>query len=123
MKNSDVVIRPATRAQLESFYGKPWRQTALAWLVTWKGRPACVAGLAMTREGTIAFSDVKPGIDAPKITIFRTMRALHELMKQHATFMIAGSRDKGDHSRVLEMLGFKPWKEKSNELMTYAWRK
>lgn len=77
----DVVIRRATAEDIGAFYGQAIRPSVKAWVALWKGEVACIAGIAFEENGEVAFSDVKPSIDAPKITIWRTAKALLEEMK------------------------------------------
>lgn len=79
----DVEIRRATSQDVALFYGEECPRTCYAWIAFYKGKAACVAGLTVDRRaGCIAFSEIKPDINAPKITIWRTAKQLSDKIVQ-----------------------------------------
>jgi len=80
-KIKDVEIRKATIEDIRVFYPDGPPRTGYFWVALYKGEVACLAGLMQTRYGCMAFSDVKPGINAPKRTIWETAKALLEHIK------------------------------------------
>jgi hypothetical protein len=107
MSNPDVEIRRATQEDLDAFYGKAVRPSCKAWIAFWKGEAACVAGISLERVGPVAFSDVKPGIDAPTITIWRTAKAMLDEMRERKLPLIVGlERCKPNSAKFLRSLGF-----------------
>lgn len=75
-KIKDVEIRPATAEDIRLFYPDGPPRTSYSWIALYKGLPACLAGLIVERGGCIAYSEVKPDIAAPKLTVWRTAHAL-----------------------------------------------
>jgi hypothetical protein len=107
MPNPDVEIRRATKEDLEAFYGRATRPSCKAWIALYKGEPACVAGISLERVGPVAFSDVKPGIDAPTITIWRTAKAMLDEMKARGFPLIVGiNKCLPNSQKFLQSLGF-----------------
>lgn len=83
MKGSikDVTIKQATAEDIRFFYPDGAPHTSYSWIASYRGQPACLAGLIVSRHGCCAFSEVLPGIDAPKRTIWLTAMALLENIK------------------------------------------
>ena len=102
----DVEIRPATAADLREFYGVDSPRTSYSWIATYKGIPACVAGLVIEQGGCIAYSHMKP-VGAPKMTIWRTARALLAHIEGLGLPMVAQCDDAA--GAFLTRLGFKRW--------------
>lgn len=75
-----VTIRPTTPEDVAGFFGRSLQPTIRAWTAFYRGEAACIAGISLGEHGFVAFSDVKPGIDAPKMTVWRTVRALMKLI-------------------------------------------
>lgn len=80
---SDVVIRPATIEDYSAFYPHdPLTDTIRAWAVDYHGKLACIAGVIRVNPyDLLAFSDIMPGIEAPKATVWKTARQLFENIK------------------------------------------
>lgn len=102
----DVEIRVATAADVREFYPDGPPRTVHAWLASYKGKPACLAGVILDRNGAVAFSDLKSGIIAPKITIWKTAVTLLKLIQGLQLPVITGVE--GKRSKFLERLGFEP---------------
>lgn len=116
--NPDVIIRRATKEDLEAFYGRENRPSCKAWIAFWKGEAACVAGIALERIGPVAFSDVKPGINAPTITIWRTAKVMLEEMRKREVPLIVGVNKCVPNSyRFLKSLGFVLLDDRDGELI------
>lgn len=116
--NPDVVIRRATKEDLETFYGRMNRPSCKAWIAFWKGEPACVAGIALERIGPVAFSDMKPGIGAPAITIWRTAKTmLDEMMRRELPLVVALNKCSPHSYRFLRSLGFVLMDDRDGELI------
>lgn len=100
-----VEIRKATAEDIKLFYpdGPPY--TAEAWLASYKGVPACLAGIAIRPGQIVPFCDLKDNINAPKITIWRTAKELFRLIKSLNLPLTTGVEC--HRSRFLEKLGFK----------------
>ena len=116
--HADVLIRRASKEDLEAFYGKAARPSCKAWIAFYKGEPACVAGIALERIGPVAFSDVKPGVDAPPITIWRTAKKMLDEMRERKLPLIVGiNKCKPNSEKFLRSLGFVALGEHGGELI------
>ena len=78
----DVEIRQATADDIRLFYPEGPPRTSYSWIAYYKGIPACLAGLIIERGGCIAFSEIKPDINAPKTTIWRAAKQLYDKIVQ-----------------------------------------
>ncbi len=102
----DVEIRQATADDIKLFYPDGPPRTTYSWLALYKGKPACLAGLIMERGGCIAYSEMKD-CDAPKMTIWRTARALLDLIKSVGVPMYAACDPENLRTnQFVERLGF-----------------
>lgn len=101
----NVEIRQASAEDIKLFYPNGSPYTVQAWLALYKGEPACLAGIIIQRGQIVPFSDVKPDIDAPKMTVYRTAKELFRLIKSLNLTLTTGTE--GCRSKFLEKLGFK----------------
>ena len=86
--NNKVVIRPATKDDIEEFIGHI-DQTVRAWVVEYKGKKVALAGtVRISPFASLAFSHLRE-TDAPKITIYRTALKLFEKIKTTGTVILA----------------------------------
>jgi hypothetical protein len=105
----DVEIKPATAQSIREFYPDGAPQSCYGWIATYKGKAACFAGFTVSRGGYMAFCDIKQN-DAPKLTIWRTARAMFEKMKAMGVPMMAIYCDPENQKRgqaFVRRLGFK----------------
>ena len=100
----DVEIRQATLDDIKLFYAEGPPFTVQAWLASYKGQPACLAGVIIRRGMMTPFCDIKPN-DAPKMTIWRTAKELFRLIKSLNLPLITGTEN--CKSKFLESLGFR----------------
>lgn len=119
----DVEIRQASLDDIKLFYPDGSPRTAYSWLALYKGVPACLAGLIVHRSGCIAFSEIAPGIDAPRMTIWRTAKVLFSLIEQLKLPMQAAC-DIGDTAahRFVEALGFIAAKRRLQGMEMFLWQ-
>lgn len=101
-----VEIRPATFADLQQFYDTNPGDTVRAVSVFADGELAAVAGVRIERGRLTAFSDIKEGITAPKITIWRTAKELMKHVTKTNAPLLAVCEDERA-CRFLERLGWK----------------
>lgn len=112
MSVKDVEIRQATADDIRLFYPNGAPRTVYAWIAFYKGVPACLAGLVVERGGCVAFSEVKPGIDAPKRTIWLAAKMLLEHIKALKLPMYAGCEISDKMAqKFVTRLGFKRERE------------
>lgn len=106
--SDEPVIRPAMAGDLPHFFEAPPQQTIRAWVVDYKGKPACLAGVCrLNRYTVLAFSEIAPGVDAPKLTVWRTALKLFEHIKNTGLDVIADPDCNIEGAaRFLKRLGF-----------------
>lgn len=97
-------IRPALPEDIQRFYGEQLPMTLRAYVIIYEGEIACVAGIKKEHTHYVAFSDVKPGLKAPKKTIYRAAREIMQLIKEKYMTQIIVH---GGNARFLMSLGFK----------------
>lgn len=121
-KIKDVEIRVATADDARLFYPDGCPRSCYGWIASYKGEPACFAGLIIERGGCVAFSEIKPGITAPRMTIWRTALVLLEHIKALNLPMYAGCdlQDKMAH-KFVQMLGFIRQRE-FQEMELFLWQ-
>jgi hypothetical protein len=86
----DVEIRRATADDIRLFYPEGSPLTCYAWIALYKGQPACLAGVTLQKRAMcVAFCDMKPDINAPKITIWRAAKVMFGEMKKLGLPMVA----------------------------------
>jgi len=102
MKRSSYVIRPATPADIENYYGRKPDRTVRAMVIEKDGELACIAGMTIGRDYIEAFSDVRP-VDAPKKTVWRYAKQLKAILDGYGLPCIATT----NNPRFLEKLGFR----------------
>ena len=108
MTVKDVEIRQATAEDIKLFYPDGPPRTAYSWIAFYKGEPACLCGLILERGGCVAYSEIKPGIKAPKVTIWKAAKKLFALIEQLKLPMYAGCEIYDMKAQAfVERLGFK----------------
>lgn len=122
--NEDVQIREATLEDIRAFYGKEPPVSVMAWVAVWRGRVACIAGIAFEPYGDVAFSDTVPDLDAPPITIWRTAKRMFDAMTAAGFPLIVPiNRHKDKSSRFLESMGLRLSNEDQEGNALYEIRK
>lgn len=76
-----IEIRPARPGDFPPVCGKANDRTVIAFTVEWGGEPVCIAGVTLEKGQFIIFSDIREGVNAPKMTVWRTARKLAERIK------------------------------------------
>jgi hypothetical protein len=125
MKNSikDVQIRKASAEDIRIFYPAGSPRTSYAWIAFYKGIPACLAGLIVEKGGCIAFSEIKPGIDAPKMKVWRAARILMAHIESLGLPMFAACEPTDKSARrFVERLGF-AYKKNYQGKELFIWQK
>jgi len=103
----DVEVRRADSADLEAFYGRDVRPSVKAWIALWRGEPSCIAGIAFEEAGFVAFCDVRPGLKASPIKIWRTAKYILDEMLGKGLPLITQLNTSIDKSeKFLQSLGF-----------------
>ena len=104
----NVEIKRADAEDIKLFYPDGSPKSCYAWVASYKGKAACLAGVILQkRGGFIVFSDMKE-TDAPKLTIWRTARLLMEYITALNLPMVVGCEIVNKRSQKLfRKLGFK----------------
>lgn len=76
----DVRIETATSEAIKAFYPEGCPRSCYGWIAYYKDQPACFAGVTLERTGAVAFCDIRKN-DAPKLTVWRTAKAMFEKIK------------------------------------------
>lgn len=73
------VIRPLTEADIKDFYGHGLPRPCRGFAVDYRGKLACIVGITIMPTLMLAWSDVKPDVQAPARVVWATAK---ELMKR-----------------------------------------
>jgi hypothetical protein len=112
MISSKPEIKPSTADDIASFYGAGVLKTVRAYSVFWRGELVAVAGVMLEPTGFIIFSDMKEGIEAPKMTVWKTAKLLAEAIKK---FNIPAYTAPCKTGKFLESIGLKQVTECNGE--------
>lgn len=108
MTGHNIEIRPITSQDILAFYGHGLRETVRGWSVYLDGELAAICGITIGHGIMVAFSEVKPGLEVPKITIWRTANDLMDRIKTlgYKRFFAVASPSIPGAPAFLERLGF-----------------
>lgn len=76
----EIEIRPSVANEVQEMFPE-LNSTVRAWSVYYKGQLACVAGVAITPALMLAFMQIKQGVTAPKMIVWRCAKIIWEKMK------------------------------------------
>lgn len=110
-----VIIREATPADLEQFYGRMPPVTVRAIVALRDGVIECVAGITLEKNVSVAFSDMRTAAD--KKTILKTARQMVEWMRKYRP-MVLLTPEQMCSDKFLKRLGFTHLGEK-HEMNVY----
>ena len=108
---AEPIVRPATQADLESFYvGKPARPTVTAVVGELNGKLIAIGGIAHVAGDLVGFFDIKPEARKYPLKIVKTARKILDDMRSGGATVIHCTRDPDEPraGRFLEYLGFRP---------------
>lgn len=105
-----IVIRPATRADIEAFSDMPDKPTIRAYVAEMDGKVIGMGGMAFQKGRWIAFCDLTPESRKLKVSIVKTAgRIMDDAMKSGVRFVYAQpDLNEPGAIRWLERLGFEP---------------
>lgn len=107
MTKYSYIIRKAHRDDLVSFLGYTPRNASRAWVVVYRDEVVCLAGVEFQPFAAVLFSEIKEGLDVPKISIWRATKDIMKLVKGLNRSVIAICRDEYLNSeKMLRMFGF-----------------
>jgi hypothetical protein len=78
MKRSEPIVRPATREDIDVFFGPRAKPTMKAWVGVLEGKPIGIGGLALVEGRWIAFCDLTPEARRYKRAIVKTAKMIME---------------------------------------------
>lgn len=104
----NVEIRPITQADIIEMNGQPLRHTVQGWSIYKDNELAAICGVTFGRGVMIVFSDIKPDVVAPKVTIWRTaLKLLDKIRGLNISTVYAVASPKWPGAPAfLERLGF-----------------
>ena len=100
-----IEARPATAADIRSFYGDDWPTTMRAMVVLMDGKLAGIAGIVREGPGYKLFSDSIPELE-PHLRSMTVLRAVKKVLEftESSRLPVAAVSDNPD---LLERIGFK----------------
>ena len=104
-----IEVRPATAADLESFYGGPPPVTLQAWVGLVDDAVFGVIGLARMDYGVVFFSDYRPDArrHLRRMATLRLIRSMREVIRQRRVPVLAlADANEPDSDKLLTRLGF-----------------
>ena len=104
-----MIVRPATREDIEAFSTRPNKPSIKACVGVLDGKIVALAGVAFSKGRWFAFCDLLPEARPFKFTLARNaIRGMEELKKQGVRFIFAAADPNEPGSeRWLESLGFR----------------
>lgn len=114
MSTGTITSRPATAADIRSFYGQMPPRSVRATIYEFNGEPAAVFGFYIEHGVRVVFSDIK--VEAPKKAIWREAKAIMANLTEPAVCVATEGSE-----RFLERLGWK-FVDVSSEGTVYQWR-
>lgn len=97
-----IEIRPSTLKDIEEISGSKANRTVKSLSVFRDNELVCIAGVTIERDNIEAFSDIKDGVSASKITIWRTAKKLVDYIRGFNLPAVAIT----SNGKFLESLGF-----------------
>lgn len=113
-----IELRPLTKEDIEIFHEhaetnniphiNPYARTIRGWAIEEHGRLVCIAGVTIGDDYVEAFSDIMPGIQSSKRTIWKYAKMLADNIKALGLDPIAVAKaDWPNSGKFLESVGFK----------------
>ncbi len=99
---SRLKIKPATRADLEAFYGEHLDRTVYAYVGEKDGEVLGLGGYYLNGDSIVMFSDIKPDGRDKKMTIVRIIKIIMKAAKKYRLPILAVPDP--DYERSCEML-------------------
>jgi hypothetical protein len=120
MKRSEPIARPATREDIDAFFGPRAKPTMKAWVGELDGKPIGIGGLALVEGRWIAFCDLTPEARRYKRVIVRTAKLIMEEASRSGIRFVYAEADTEEPMalRWLGSLGFEP-DERSGRLFRW----
>lgn len=106
-----IEIRPTIAEDFPAVCSRVNEKTVKAFTVVRDGEPVCIAGITIEPDGFTAFSDMKEGVTAPKMTIWKTAKLLADQLRELRLPALAQT----DNGKFLESLGLEYMGETDNK--------
>lgn len=101
--NPRVTYKLATAEDIEAVTGQKSPYTAKAYVFYWDGKPAGLGGYKLENGNFVVFSDIKKDVDAPKLTVYRCVLKVMEMIRSKGLPMYAVA----ENPELCERIGFK----------------
>lgn len=101
--NERVTYRLATAEDIEAVTGQKTPYTVMAYAFFLDGEPAGLGGYKLENGNFVVFSDIKKDVKAPKMTVYRCVRKVMDMIKAKGLPMYAMA----ENPELCERLGFK----------------
>lgn len=101
--NPRVGYRMATADDIEAVTGQKSPYTCRAYAFFYDGVPVALGGYKLENGNFVVFSDIKEGVDAPKMTVFRCVLKVMEMVRAKGLSMYAVA----ENPELCEKIGFK----------------
>ncbi len=106
MKRTKPELRPASKADVEAYYGHPLEHTMRGYVVMLDGKPVALGGIIYRFGMLCAFSEMKEEFRPYKVSIVKFSRKIEGLFNGVPGVAVANPREPGSE-RLLRRLGFK----------------
>lgn len=101
--NPRVGYRMATAEDIEAVTGQKSPYTCRAYAFFYDGVPVALGGYKIENGNFVVFSDIKKDVDAPKLTVYRCVLKVMEMVKAKKLPMYAVA----ENPDLCERIGFK----------------
>ena len=120
MKKSEFVIRPATQADIEKWYGKTPLFSVRAVVGELDGEVIAFGGVYRDTENIVGVSGLKEAMRGRKKDIVRLVRAARKILQEYPRVVAYASEQEGTADGFMKHLGFKHQGRTANG-ETYLW--
>ena len=109
MTSSEPILRKATAADAQAFYGKPHPYTFIGYVAELDGEIIGIAGVFFDGGKRVAFSDLKPEVRKYRKFMVKTLKILAELFDSLGVPVYAvANQAEPTAPYLLIKLGFRP---------------
>lgn len=106
MRSSDFVIRPATREDVEAWYGKGQKRSLRAIVGTLDGEVVAIAGVYRDKEFMVGIAGLKPHARHRKRDAVRMAREGVKLLQNYSLVVAFADKDEKTADGLIGHLGF-----------------
>lgn len=107
MTKDRVILRPATKQDVESFYGDRPLLTVRAIVAELDGDVVAIAGFAMHQGLNLAFSDLRENTNASRVMIVKYAKKMAHWMRDTGLpIYVTENPQRSNSHRFLSLMGF-----------------